>query len=143
MRHLGYALVAFVFSWSIADAQPKRKGPAPKGKPPAGQKQKQPNPNAPKPVDKKLADELTKLDAEYSAASIKQAHFVALKIAKQLYDVQVKATGIDSKEVERRRITLASAYSAVSDHASAERTWREHLAAAIKTYGADSREGVR
>ncbi len=135
MRHLGYALVAFVFSLSIADAQPKKKGPDPKAKTPVAQKQP-----AAKPIDKKLADELAKLELEYNAAVGKQAHFVALKLAKKMFDLQVKATGIDSVEIERRRMYLASSYSNVSDWASTERVWREYLAAAIKRYGIDSQQ---
>ncbi len=144
MRHLGYALVAFLLLGSIALAKPKKKD---KGKGPCdpfgamsncgAKKDAKPAPPA---VDKKIQDELEKLDKDYYAALAKQANFVALKLVKQAYELQIKATGIDSIEVERRRVTLAGAYASTNDFASAERTYRESLAAAIKKYGPDSRE---
>lgn len=137
MRHLGYALVALLCAWSIAVAAPKKKAPKadPKKAPPG---QKLPAPNVPKQVDPKVAAELTRLQTEYNIQTGKQAHLAALKLAKQIYELQIKATGADSMEVEWKRVTLAGAYQMAGDQASAERTYREHVQALTKKYGADS-----
>ena len=140
MRHLGYALVALLCTWSIAVAKPKKKGADKTPKTPAGQKQPA-APNAPKQVDPKVQDELNRLQTAYYTESGKKAYLVALKLAKQLYELQVKTTGPDSIEVEQRRITVAQAYSGAGDQASAERTYREHVKALIKKYG-DNTEQV-
>ena len=138
MRHLGYAFVVVVCSLSLAIAGPKK---APKaGKPdPKAQKGAAPAP-APKPVDKKLEAELQKLDQEYWAASSKQNHFVGAKLAKKLYDLQVKATGANSVEAERRLQTLALAYSSASDYVNAEKYFKLFVQATEKRHGADSQD---
>jgi len=137
MRHLGYAFVVVVFvvgSLSLAIAGPK-KAPAGKADPKA-QKAVAPAPK----VDPKVQAELQKLDQEYYAATSKQQHFVAVKVAKKLYDLQVKATGPDSLEAERRLQTLALAYSSASDYVNAEKHFKMFLAATEKRHGVDSQE---
>jgi CHAT domain-containing protein len=137
MRLLGYALVVVVCaSLSISTAGPK-KNPHPTSKAPAGQTAA---PGAPKAVDPKIEAELQKLDQEYYKLLGKQAYKESVKVAKQLYDLQVKATGLDSLEVERRRTTLASAYQQAGDYTTSEKIYREQIAYALKKYGQGSRE---
>ncbi len=136
MRLLGCALVVVVCaSLSISTAGPK-KNPHPTSKTPAGQA----GPNAPKAVDPKIEAQLQKLDQDYYAAMGAQKHKEALKLAKEAFDLQVKTTGADSVEVERRRVTLASAYTAAADYATAEKIYRQNVDVSIKKYGQGSRE---
>jgi tetratricopeptide (TPR) repeat protein len=143
MRHLGYAFVVVVVvvgSLSLAIAGPK-KGPKAGKSDPKAQKGAAPAPApAPKAVDKKLEAELQKLDTEYYAATSKQNHFVAVKLAKKLYDLQIKATGADSIEAERRLQTLALAYSSASDYVNAEKYFKLFVQATEKRHGASSQE---
>src|SRR5689334_12117326 len=128
MRHLGYALVVVVCSLSVALAGPKK---APKGagaaKTPAGAKAPvgAPTPPGVKKVDPKLQAELTKVQADYYAASGKQQHYLAAKLAKKLYELQVKATGADSVEAERQLQLLANAQSSAGDYVNAEKNFKD------------------
>jgi CHAT domain-containing protein len=136
MRHLGYAFVVVVCSFALAVAGPKK---APKGGKAAPKAQKVPGAPAPK-VDPKLEAELQKLDNEYSTASMQQKHFAAVKIAKKLYDLQVKATGADSLMAERRLQTLSIAYSTANDYVNAEKHFKLYLQATEKRHGVNSQE---
>jgi CHAT domain-containing protein len=135
MRHLGSAFVVVVCSFGLAFAGPK-KAPKPGKADPKAQK----IPGAAPTVDPKIQAELQKLDTEYSNASMKQQHFVAVKVAKKLYDLQVKATGADSVEAERRLQTLALAYSSASDYVNAEKSFKLFVQATEKRHGANSQE---
>jgi CHAT domain-containing protein len=131
MRHLGYALVVVVCSFAVAMAKPK-KGPKPPKQDPKAQTTKQ--------VDKATEEQLRKLDQEYYAQSAKQAYYAAAKIAKKIYDLQVKATGADSIEAERRKQTLAGVLSSAGDYVGAEKLYGEILKATEKRHGPESRE---
>jgi CHAT domain-containing protein len=142
MRLLGAALVIVALSWSVAVAKPKKTpapkpapaatAPAAKGGGPAAKPGKQPTPEQ--------AAELAKLDKELTEQQIKQAHFAALKIAKQALELQKKATGDDSVEVQRRKQTLAGIMQSTADYTGAEKLYRELLAHAEKQHGPESRE---
>src|SRR5689334_19545505 len=105
MRLWGSILVVVAVSLSSADAKPKTKAtPAAKpansspATPPA-----QPGAPAGKQPTPQQAAELAKLEKELIDHQVKQANFAAVKIAKQLYELQKKATGEDSPEAQRRK----------------------------------------
>ncbi len=136
MRLLGAALVAVACVWSVAEAKPK-KTPA-KATPTAPAKGAPAKPG--KQPTPQQAAEIAKLDKELIDAQVKQAQFVALKIAKQLLELQRKATGDDSLEVQRRKTTLAGLLQTTADYAGAEKIYKELLAQAEKQHGPESRE---
>ncbi|HEY5950176.1 MAG TPA: tetratricopeptide repeat protein, partial [Kofleriaceae bacterium] len=138
MRLWGTTLVVAVWLTSLAVAKPKTPGkpapaaptaPAKGGATPAG---KQPSPQQ--------AAELARLDKELIDQQIKQAHFAALKIAKQLYDLQKQATGEDSAEAQRRKSALAGIMQTTGDYAGAEKLYAELLHQVEKDKGKESRE---
>jgi CHAT domain-containing protein len=86
------------------------------------------------------AEDLAKVEQEYYKAVGQQASSTALKLAKQLYDLQVKVTGASSREARNRKQTLAGAYQSAGDFANAEKLYTELLHAAEKEHGADSRD---
>jgi len=143
MRLWGTALVVgLVCLGSIGEAKPKKDKPskaAPaKGAPatpaPTGAKGKQPT--------AQQAAELAKLDKELLDHQMKQATFAALKVAKQLYELQKQATGEDSPEAQRRKQALASLYQQTNDYGGAERIFAELLKTAEKQHGVESREAL-
>jgi CHAT domain-containing protein len=143
MRVPGTTLVVVALLCSLVQAKPKQT-PA-KTKPAPTAAAKTPAPGA-KPAGKQptpqQAAELAKLDKELTDHQIKQAQFAALKVAKQLLELQRKATGDDSPETQRRKQTLAGIMQMTGDYAGAEKIYRELLAQVEKEKGADSREAL-
>src|SRR5262245_55218422 len=132
MRLAGAALVIVAAWLSSVDAKPKQaKTPPAKGAPAtpaAGAQGKQATPQP--------AGEPAKLDKELIDHQVKQSNYAALKIAKQLYELQKKISGEDSPDTTRRKQALASLYQQVNDYASAERLFNELLKSAEKLHGA-------
>ena len=142
MRLLGSALVVVACLCSLAVAKP-RKTPAAKPASTAPAKGAPPAAGAPKPgkqATPQQTAELAKLDQELTAHQMKQAHFAALKVAKQLYELQRKATGEESPETQRRKQTLAGIMQTTADYSGAEKLYREILKQVEKDKGPDSRE---
>jgi CHAT domain-containing protein len=135
MRHLGYALVVVVCSLSVALAAPRKGKGGKAGKADAAAKQPKE-----KAIDPKVAAELQKLELEYYQLVGKQAWFAAIKQGNKVYDLAVKAHGKTSLKAESWLQTLASAHTMAGDHVGAEKLYREHIAAAEKRYGKESRE---
>lgn len=137
MRLAGTVLVVVVWLCSLAAARPKQ-APRPAKRPAAGA------PAVPRPAGKQATPqqqaELQRLDQELTQHQIKQATFAALKVARQLYELQRKATGEDSLEAQRRKQTLAGLMQQTGDYAGAERLYGELLHTAEKLHGAQSRE---
>ena len=86
--------------------------------------------------------ELAQLDKEYYALVAKQASFGAAKLARKALALQIKATGTESAEADRRRLTLAGALSSVGDYHGQLVLYQELLAHAEKQHGPESREAL-
>lgn len=132
MRLVGAALVVVVLLCSLAAGQP-RKAPPPR-KTPATATGKQPT--------AAQAAEIARLEKELQAAQMKQANFAALKLAKQLYELQKKATGPTSQRAIQRKQTLAGLLSMTGDYAGAEKHYTEILRATEQEKGKESREAL-
>src|SRR5690606_9047962 len=117
---------------SLAAGQP-RKAPPPR-KTPATATGKQPT--------AAQAAEIARLEKELQAAQMKQANFAALKLAKQLYELQKKATGPTSQRAIQRKQTLAGLLSMTGDYAGAEKHYTEILRATEQEKGKESREAL-
>jgi CHAT domain-containing protein len=137
MRLPGTALVVVVCLCSLVAAKPKQTA-APKPAPTAPAK---PVAKGKQPTPQQTA-ELAKLDKELLEHQMKQAHFAALKVAKQAYELQSKATGEESPEAQRRKGQLAGIMQTTADYAGAEKLYREILKQVEKDKGADSREAL-
>jgi hypothetical protein len=138
MRLAGTVLVVVVWLCSLAAARPKQ-APRPATRPAAGA------PAVPKPGKQATPQqqaELQRLDQELTQHQVKQATFAALKVARQLYELQRKATGEDSPEAQRRKQTLAGLMQQTGDYAGAERLFTELLHTAEKLHGPQSREAL-
>jgi CHAT domain-containing protein len=144
MRRWGIALIVVALLGAIASAQPKPKKGAPPNKPnkpvpAAASPLKAPAGKQPTPAQK---TEIDKLEKELRDAQIKQAHFVSLKLAKRLYELQKQATGEDSPQTRQRQQTLASTMQMTGDYSGAEKIYAEILRAVEKEKGAESREAL-
>ncbi|HEX5058760.1 MAG TPA: CHAT domain-containing protein [Kofleriaceae bacterium] len=139
MRLLGTALVVAVWLCSVAEAKPKQTA-APKPTPAATAPGKPAKPG--KQATPQQQAEIAKLEQELTQHQIKQAYFAALKVAKQLWDLQKKATGEDSPEAQRRKAAVASAMSNAGDYAGAQKLYEEILHTTEKEKGPESREAL-
>jgi CHAT domain-containing protein len=92
------------------------------------------------PADAAGQAELAQLDKDITAAQIKQANFAAAKLAKRALALQIRLTGPDSVEAQRRKQTLAGMLGLTGDHRGQLALDQELLAAAEKQHGPESRE---
>jgi CHAT domain-containing protein len=136
MRLLGVVLV--VALCSVAEAKPRQPAAKPASTAPVAKGAAKPG----KQATPQQAAELAKLDQELTQHQIKQAHFAALKVAKQLYDLQKQATGEDSPEAQRRKQQVASLMQLTGDYAGAEKLYAEILRQTEKEKGPESREAL-
>jgi CHAT domain-containing protein len=91
-----------------------------------------------KPPSFAVQRQLSELDKQLIAA--KPTPFVAVKIAAQLYKLQVKATGLDSEEAVTRGQAYASLLVQTGDFTNASLVSRQALATIERRYGPASRE---
>jgi len=84
--------------------------------------------------------ELAQLDKDFTALTIKQANFAAAKLARRALALQIRATGPDSVEVQRRKQTLAGLLGAIGDYRGQMTLDQELLATAERQHGPESRE---
>ncbi len=129
---LGTALVVAVCLCAVAHAKPKPPAKTPAATAPARKPGKQATPQQ--------QAEINKLEQELTQLQIKQAHFAALKLAKQLYELQKKATGEDSLQARIKKTALAGMLSTVGDYAGAEKIYADNVRDAEKEHGVESRE---
>lgn len=85
---------------------------------------------------------IDKLDMELTGHQRQQANFVALKVAKQLYELTRKGWGDEAPETTRRAQTLAGLMQMTGDYAGAVTIYKQLLALTEKQKGADSREAL-
>ncbi|MGE5186320.1 MAG: CHAT domain-containing tetratricopeptide repeat protein [Acidobacteriota bacterium] len=93
-----------------------------------------------KPAPNPEQAQLAKLDAQMRDAQIKQAYMAALKVAKQAYELQLKISGKDADETQRRLQTLAQAYNTAGDYGEARKLYQQVLAVTEKKKGPDSQD---
>ncbi|HEY0483108.1 MAG TPA: hypothetical protein VGD37_36555, partial [Kofleriaceae bacterium] len=129
--------LACVVAWSItlAAAAPRPKPP----RPTAG-KAARPAPGKATPAHDAELAELAELDKQFTQLTIKQASFAAAKVARKALALQIKATGPDSIEAQRRKQTLAGLLGGIGDYRGQMTLDQELLATAERLHGAESRE---
>jgi len=86
--------------------------------------------------------ELAQLDKDITAAQLKRANFAAAKLAKRALALQIRLTGPDSVEAQRRKQTLAGMLGLTADYRGQLALDQELLAAAEKQHGSESREAL-
>jgi len=129
MRLATWVLAAIVAWCALAVAAPK----------------KSPKPGAPTPpadVDahRELRKQIQDLERQLTPLQVKQAYVAAIKVAKQILDLEEKASGKDSDLAANRKMLLASMYSLSGDYATALKLQQENAALAERVHGPDSRE---
>ncbi len=92
------------------------------------------------PISKTDKDELDRLDKEYSQHQTKQAYLAAVKTARKLYELQLKISGKDAPETQRRKQVLAGALQVAGDYSGSAKLYQEMLETAEKLHGPESQE---
>jgi CHAT domain-containing protein len=136
MRVVVSLLLAGLVVWSATASAAPRPRPA-KAARPAARQAGRPGARAASAAEQA---ELAQLDKDFSAASLKQAYFAAAKVAKKALALQIKATGPDSDEAQRRKQALAGMLGATGDYRGQMKLDQELLAVAEKQHGPESRE---
>jgi CHAT domain-containing protein len=95
---------------------------------------------APKPPSLKVQAELSKLEKELLDLQMKQTPFVAVKVAKKLYDLRRKELGPDAQETKTISFQYAGLLQQTGDSNGAYLIYKAHLTALEKKHGADSKE---
>lgn len=95
---------------------------------------------APRPPSLQTQAELSKLEKELIDLQTKQAPFLAVKVAKKLYDLRLKALGPDAQETKASAIQYSSLLMQTGDYAGAYAIYKAQLAAVEQKYGKESRE---
>lgn len=130
MRRTIWILIALVSA--IAFAGPKPKAP------------KSPKPNTPvQAANKPTPDQqkqINDLQKDLYADQAKQAYYPAIKLAKQLIELETKIYGPDAREVGYRKQHLAGLLMSIGDYAESLAIHKEILASAERENGPDSRE---
>jgi CHAT domain-containing protein len=85
-------------------------------------------------------EDLAKLQTELSQLQVKQANVAAIKVAKQVVDLNIKIYGKDATQVYYAKQNLGSLYNSVGDYVEAMRIFKELAATTEKLHGADSKE---
>ncbi|HTR49539.1 MAG TPA: CHAT domain-containing tetratricopeptide repeat protein [Kofleriaceae bacterium] len=120
----GTWVVLLLVAWCTAALA----GP-PHGKPPAKP-----------PISAADQAELLRLQNEVTQLQIKQQYLPAIKLARQLLDLQIKVSGKDDRQVGYRKQNLATLLSFAGNYSEAIKLYKELVAAAEKDHGPESRE---
>lgn len=84
--------------------------------------------------------EIDKLTKDYSDAQVKQAHHLAVKHARQIYELRRKYSGDDSMLTWFARQSYASALQQIGDYTAAHAIYSDMLRQMEKQFGAESRQ---
>lgn len=95
---------------------------------------------APKPPSLKVQAELSKLEKELIDLQVKQAPFLAVKVAKKLYDLRTKELGPDAQETKNAALQYSGLLMQTGDYNAAYLIYKAQLVALEKKHGADSKE---
>jgi hypothetical protein len=113
-RAPGWLVVAILASvgWpSLAPAAPR-----PASRRPAATRGPRAAPGPANGAPSAADQELAQLDKDITAAQVKQANFAAAKLARRALALQIRLTGPDSAEAQRRKQTLAGMLGLTGDY---------------------------